>query len=200
MTTASKNIHIYRRLFREAFFMALIQILVASPSAAQRNHKKVQPAAVQIQFSDKEILHQSQISYRAEGGFTGVTSYGVILSCVDGKVSVLKSLNDPKLTNRNHKMIELKTMDKEQYLNLWNTLQRMNVFVTQNAPDPKLDILDEFTFTFNIKAGDREHQFRVYGINRPESSRHFAFKNVIDKFSDMNSFWNSHQSIARNPR
>src|SRR5262245_32515774 len=36
--------------------------------------------------ADATLLDRSQIAYRAEGGFTGVESYSVIISCVRGEV------------------------------------------------------------------------------------------------------------------
>ncbi len=192
-----KNLPIIKRLIREAFFMALIQLFVISPSQAQKHPKKAVDQKPSIQFSDQEILKKSQISYRAEGGFTGVISYGVIISCSDGKISVLKSVYDPKLVNEDHKRYELGAMTHEKYLQLWRTLQKMNVFVTKDVPGPKEDILEEFTFSFNVKVGETSRQFQVFGINRPEASRLFAFKNVIDQSADMNSFWNSAEAVVK---
>ncbi len=198
MEKLDKKTAILRRLFREAVYMVIIQLLVISPSQAKS--RKAQPAPTpQIRFTDAEILKQSQISYRAEGGFTGIISYGVIMSCSEGKISILKSVEDPQLVNDDHKRYELATISQEKYLALWKTLLNMNIFVTKDVADPKLDIMDEFTFNFNVRVGVTDHQFKVYGIDRPEASRLFAFKSLIDESVNMAGFWNSTSAVAQKP-
>lgn len=196
---SSNKLQVLNKALKEAVFIAFIQLLVYSPAHAQHKQKQPLPTRPKIQVSDKEILKKSQVAYRAEGGFTGVISYGVIIGCVEGKISVLKSIHDPKLVDPDHKKFELGSMTHEKYLNLWHTMEKMNVFGTNDIPDPKLDIMDEFTFTFNVKVGDKENQFRVFGIDRSEASRHFAFKSIIDKTTDMDSFWNSEPAVAQKP-
>src|SRR4051812_31659944 len=51
-----------------------------------------------IQFSNDELLEKSQISYAADGGFTGVRSFSVIISCVNGRISTLKTIRNPRVT------------------------------------------------------------------------------------------------------
>ncbi len=142
-----------------------------------------------INLGNGEILTQSQISYKAEGGFTGIHSFGVIISCVNGKVSVLKTLNDP---SRPSAFIHQKgSMSQEAYLELWKGLKKHKVFFASNIADPKMDIADQFTMTFEAKAGDHKNEFKVHGIARPEACQHFAIKSLIDSSSHMQAFINS---------
>src|SRR5260221_6338209 len=123
-----------------------------------------------IHISDSEILKKSQVSYRADGGFTGINSYGVIISCVHGRISVLKSLHDP---HRPAAFIHQKgTMSKNEYLQLWKGLKKQKVFFASNIPEPKGDIADQFTVSFEASAGDHKNEFKVHGIGRPEACQH----------------------------
>jgi len=194
-----KKMQLINKLIKEAVFVALVQLLVYSPTQAQRHHKKPEPTPLPIQFSNEEILKNSQVSYRAEGGFSDVISYGIIISCVDGKISVFKSIHDPKLVDEDHKRFELGSMTHEKYIALWKKLANMNVFIAKDVPDPKEDILEEFTYSFHVKIGKKENQFNVYGIQRPAASHLFAFKSLIDKSADMESFWNSGERVVQNP-
>lgn len=149
------------------------------------------------EITDKEILKNSQISYRAEGGFSTVQSYGVILSCVNGRVSVLKSIYDPRLSADKARSREVGEMPVEQYVELWNNLDRYSLLKMQDAPRPKNDIQDEFTIHFAAKVGKLFHEFDVYGISRPESARYFAVRKMIDDSVQMKSLWETHQHLAR---
>lgn len=166
-----------------------LHIIVSAPflASAQGNP---------VEFNADDIIQKSQISYRAQGGFTSINSYGVILSCVNGKISVLKSITDPNLNTNGGRIHELAEMDQDQYLALWDKLHKVSALNAKNVPNPRLDILEEFTHTFHLQVGDQSHQFQVYGINRPEASRHFAIKTIIDQAANMKSMWNSHQTLA----
>jgi len=188
------------RLVKEGIMFLWVQLLVvASAHVAPTNaEKSAAPDLVKYtQVARKDILKQSQVSYRAEGGFSGVISYGVIISCVEGKISVLKSIHDPRLTNSDSRKREIGKMSQKEYLALWNKLQKISVLNTRNAPDPRLDILDEFTLTFNVNVGKKRNSFQVYGIGRPEAARQFAVKSLIDTAAHMDSLWNSRQSTAK---
>ncbi len=144
------------------------------------------------QITESDVLKNSQISYRADGGFSGIESYGVILSCINGQVSVMKSIFDPRLPADKAQFRDISTMDSEQYLLLWNALDRMALLKLADAPRPKMDILDEFTVEFNAKIKNNSHKFTVYGISRPEAARYFAVRKVIDDSVHMQAFWDQH--------
>src|SRR6185369_11388809 len=93
-----------------------------------------EPQEANLNISDREILKSSQISYRAEGGFTGVRSYGVILSCVNGHVSVLKSILDPRLPSSKASTRQIGTMSTDQYVQLWDNLDRQALLKMKDAP------------------------------------------------------------------
>ncbi len=148
-------------------------------------------------ITNQDILKESQISYRADGGFSTVESYGVILSCVNGKVSVLKSINDPRLPASKSHSREVEAMDPDKYLELWDNLDRQAMFRMENGPRPKEDIRDEFTVHFYAKVGEKLHEFNVYGISRPEAARYFAVRKIIDNSVNMAGFWNTHHDVAQ---
>lgn len=147
--------------------------------------------------NEERLLQNSQISYRAEGGFTGVQSYGVILSCVNGRISVMKSIYDPRLPADKAQMREIASMDKDTYLKLWDDLNKQAFFKTPDAPQPKHDIADEFTVNFHAKIGEEHHEFQVYGISLPSSSRYFGIRKRIDDSVNMSALWYSHKNVAR---
>jgi hypothetical protein len=149
-------------------------------------------------MTDKEILRSSQISYRAEGGFTGVASYGVILSCINGQVSVMKSIYDPRLPADKANSREISSMDPKDYIRLWENLDRHALFKMQDAPEPRMDIADEFTVHFYAKVENKFNQFHVYGISRPEAARYFAFRKLIDDSVQMQTLWDTHAHYAQN--
>jgi hypothetical protein len=99
-----------------AFSLMMIGQLQAGPFQHLIEAKKQQAFP---RPSEEELLEESQLSYRAEGGFTGVESYGVIISCVKGKVSILKSIHDPRLEKDNARIRQIGTMDQNEYLQLW---------------------------------------------------------------------------------
>lgn len=142
------------------------------------------------------ILKNSQISYRAEGGFTGVKSYGVLISCVDGKISVLKSIHDPRLRSKQPLRVT-GTMDRDSYLNLWQGLKKQAVFGLKDGPPLKQDSLDEFTLSFEAKIGKQTNAFKVTACSRPEASRYFAVRNLLDHAVGMRSLWDKHSDLAR---
>jgi hypothetical protein len=154
------------------------------------------PAKVNaVQISDAEVLDNSQVSYRADGGFTGIESYGVIVSCVKGRISVLKTIHDPGHSTA--AVHQKGTMDHQTYLQLWKGLRKQGVFVAGNIPEPKLDIEDQFTVKFEAKAGGLKNEFRVHGIGRPEACQHFAIKSLIDHSVQMQAFMEPHETLAR---
>lgn len=157
----------------------------------------VSPTYANSALEEKEIIRESQLSYRAEGGFTGVESFGVILSCVNGQVSVMKSINDPRLSPQQAHMREVGTMNIIKYLDLWKDLDRSAVLSMADAPLPKTDIRDEYTVHFYAKLGESFHQFDVNGITRPEVSRYFAIRKLIDDSVQMQALWATHQNTAK---
>jgi hypothetical protein len=143
--------------------------------------------------SKKDILTKSQLSYRADGGFSEINSYAVIISCVDGKISTLRSVRD----SRRGTFRKTGTMSKEAYLNLWDKMLRRRVFTMKDAPAPKQEILDQFTVQFEAKIGDAANKFEAHGCSRPEAAPYFALRNLIDQAADMQVVWNLRDSIAR---
>ena len=152
---------------------------------------------VETRYSDADLLANSQISYRAEGGFTGVQAYGVILSCVHGKISVLKTISDPRLPDQASTVHDVSSITQSEYFALWDNLDRQALFQTTDAPEPKMDIADEFTVTFHAKVGDAHHEFHVRGISRPEAARYYALRQLIDDAVHMKALWNVHSNVAR---
>lgn len=190
------NFPIFPFLFKQGFFFFWLQLLVVPASQAQ--HKKHAPAPTPlINASRNDILKNSQISYRAEGGFTGIHSYSVIVTCVRGKISTLQSIHDPRIRNGNSHLRRAGRMDKVSYLNLWKSLNNLAVLNIKDAPNPKMDILDEFTVKFEARAGDYKNTFKVYGCGRPEAARYYAVKNIIDQSVDMRSLWATHSRLAK---
>lgn len=179
--------NVLKIIARESFFILWVQLLVIgsfSPMAEASNIKNP---------SKKELLSKSQLSYRASGGFTEVNSFSVIISCVDGKISTYRSLRN----NRHGALRRTGTMTKVEYLNLWDKMLRHRVMSMPNAPEPKHDILDEFTVEFEAKVGKTTHNFSARGCSRPEASRHFAIRNLLDQAADMKTVWDLHQKIVR---
>jgi hypothetical protein len=176
-----------------------IALAMAAPSFALDEQDTIVPASQREDspVSTSDLLASSQISYRAEGGFTGVQSYGVIISCVKGKISVMKSIFDPRLNSEKSRIRQIGTMDSNAYITLWDSLAAHAVLKMDNAPEPKYDILDEFTVTFYTKVGDTLHQFYARGISRPEAAKYFAVRNLIDTAVDMKALWNTHNNLAK---
>jgi len=151
----------------------------------------------QVPLSTEEILKKSQISYIADGGFTAVRSYSVIISCAGGKISTLCSIIDPRITKSESKPIYRKgSMDIEDYLAMWKKLNNLAVFQKKDAPLPKHDILDEFTMNFSAQVGMQKNSFKVVGITRPEGYQYQAIKSILDKSSQMGMLWDFHKSLA----
>ena len=188
------------RLVKEAIILIWIQLLVISPNHAGfwKKAEKPQKANEPISLiSNKKILKDSTISYRATGGFTGVKSFNVIMSCKDGKISLLKTIHNPLRNRRRPTLRERGRMDYVAYLRLWEYFQKQQIFKVKDAPEPKRDIVDEFTFHFEVRIGKKKNTFKIYGISRPEAARYFAFKNLIDQASDMASLWDQHGALAK---
>jgi hypothetical protein len=164
-----------------AAFLALLGVAAAAP-APERD----------------ALLANSQISYQADGGFTGVESYGVIISCVKGHVSVLKSLCDLHASADARHLRQIGTMNSEDYLRLWANLSRQNVLALKDAPPLNCDSLDEFTTRFVFKVGNQSHHISTQAISRPEVSRYFALRSLIDRSVQMEGLWQVHKSLALN--
>ncbi|OVE78430.1 hypothetical protein BVX98_00270 [bacterium F11] len=190
------NFPSWSRLLKEGIVLVWVQLLVIAPNHAGFFGKKAKIAENEpipvIQVSEKTILQDSYLSYNAFGGFTNVKSFGVILSCKNGKISVLKTIHNPKRNRRHPTLRQREKMDKDTYLSLWRDLQRQRIFHIKDAPDPKMDILDEFTYHFEVKVGEVENKFRIYGMSRPGGSRYFALRQLIDGASNMVSLWEQH--------
>lgn len=180
-------------------FVIVLQLGSVTPSQAGPFHQLLESVDGQrdVEISNKDILKSSQISYRADGGFSGLESYGVILSCVNGHISVMKSIYDPRLSKESSRTREIGNMDEKEYLALWDNMDRHAIFKMQDAPQPKQDISDEFTIHFYAKVGENYHKFDVYGISRPEAARYFAVRKLIDDSVGMQALWNSYHQSAR---
>lgn len=150
-----------------------------------------------LEYSPEKLLENSQISYRAEGGFTGVQAYSVVIACVNGRISILKSIHDPRHGNASP-IRQTTRLSSETYLRLWDDLLKNAIFSLRDAPLPNHDILDEFTVHFEARVGKVQHRFQVYGCSRPEASRYFAVKNLLDQASQMSHLWERHKNLAKN--
>jgi hypothetical protein len=140
------------------------------------------------------VLARSQVSYRAEGGFSGVESYGVIISCVGGDISVLASIHDPRLPSE--PMRKIGKITPERYIELWNGLIRQASARMGDGPVLDRDVLDEFTVTFNLSVGEKTHRFRAQGLSLPECSRYQAVRALIDDTVQMAELWKAHDQAA----
>jgi hypothetical protein len=152
------------------------------------------PAAEAMATDAASILARSQISYRAEGGFSGVESYGAIISCVNGEISMMASIHDPRLPNE--PMRKIGRLSRERYLALWDSLVRQASFRLDDGPVLDRDVLDEFTVTFNVSVCDRSHKFRAQGLSLPECARYQAVRALIDDAVQMADLWKSHDVAA----
>jgi len=185
-------------LLKEGFFMFWLQVMAGTQTPVIAQHKIPTPTSTPVyQASQNEILQDSQISYRAEGGFTGVRSYTVIITCVDGKISTLQSIHDPRVSDDERTLYRTGKISSEAYLNLWNNLNKQAVFNLKDGENPKMEIMDEFTVQFEVKAGSRSNTFKVYGCNRPEAARFHAVKCLLDQAVDMRSLWSAHSRVAK---
>lgn len=182
---------------KKAFLVAFSWIAVGLAQAGPFEHLIDSKNQSVPHASERQILAESQISYRAEGGFTGVESYGVIISCVKGKISVMKSIYDPRLQKDNARMRALGSMDKEEYVQLWKDLERQAFFKMRDSSPLTMDIADEFTNHFVAKVGDRTHKFDVVGISRPEASRYFALRERIDQSVAMKTLWSTYSRLSK---
>lgn len=182
---------------KKVVISALSWMLISSSHAGPFYKLMENKSQFEHRPSDSELLKESQISYRAEGGFTGVESYGVIISCVKGKISVMKSIHDPRLKNEAARVRQLGNMNQNDYLRLWGDLQRQAFFKMRDSNPLTMDINDEFTNYFIAKVGGKSHKFEVVGISRPEASRYYALRERIDQSVNMKSLWSSHENLAR---
>jgi hypothetical protein len=188
-----RNIEMTALYIGRTFPVLIMALAISLPLQAKSNKTTDLSEKNQPSFTDQEILKNSQISYHADGGFTGVRSYGVIISCVNGKISTLKSIHNP---GRQGASRQKGTMDHASYIRLWKSLKRQRAFTAQNVPAPKHDIRDEFTIDFEARVGSEKNAFRVYGIGRPEASHQFAIKTLIDSAARMQAFIGDRQKVA----
>lgn len=161
------------------------------PSGLRAESPSFQP---KIATDASSLLARSQISYRAEGGFTGVESYGVIISCVNNQISVLESIHDPRVPSE--PMRKLGHMSTDQYLALWDSLIRQAALKLTDGPTIDHDVLDEFTVKFNVSVMDQGHQFRAQALSLPECARYQAVRSLIDQAVDMAALWKTHDQLA----
>ena len=191
-----RSIPIQKRIVLAAFLLVFSD--VACQPAQAWFHKNTPKQTVEekpkVILSDSEILKNSQISYLADGGFTGVKSYGVIISCVNGRISTLKSIHDPQ--RHEGPLRQRGSMDQMSYIHLWKSLQKHQALQAKNVPEPKIDIADEFTVEFEAKAGSAKNNFKVHGIGRPEACQQFAIKSLIDHAVQMQSFIGPRERLA----
>lgn len=174
-----------------------MQILMVAPNHAWFGVAQAEEPVGQTVAAKKEILKYSHISYRALGGFTGAESYGVLVSCIEGKISVLKSIHNPRFAKDRQTLRQIGTMSQGDYLDLWNTLHRQRAFEIANAPPPTQDLRDEFTYYFEIKAGPHTNAFDIYGMSRPAGARYHALRSVIDRAVNMSALWREHNQLAK---
>jgi len=83
------------------------------------------------------------------------------------------------------------------YVHLWGSLLRQNIFNTDNGKEPRMDILDEFTLHFEARVGRKNNKFHVYGHHRPEASKYFAIRSLIDHTAKMPRLWKTHKKVAK---
>jgi len=189
-----------KRFLKEMAILFLVQLLVVAPNHAgfwNKSKPVTKTDSFVLTFSDKEIMKNSFLSYKAVGGFSSIRSYNVMISCKNGKISVLKSIHNPKRNKRSPTIRQRGSMPKQEYLALWHRLNRQRVFNLPDAPDPKRNLHDEFTFHFQARVGKYENNFKVYGVHRPEAARYFCIKNLLDSASDMSSLWYRHGALAK---
>ena len=182
-------------------FTAVSLALMPAAHASTRSHKEERggpssSAAPRTVYSEADILRRSQISYRADGGFTGVNSYGAVISCVNGQISVLKTMIDPRITRDHGRIHQTGTLDKSDYLTLWRELERTNLLNTKDGPPLRRETLDEFTYTFSLSVGNEGREFSVQAIGRPEAARHFALRSLIDRTTGMAGLWKIHDQLS----
>ena len=172
----------------------LIAFLLAtqSPTISWAAPQPPASAAVEILPTDPaDVLKKSQVSYRAEGGFSGVESYGSIISCVNGEVSIMASIHDPRSKN-GEPTRKICHMTQERYLAMWNSLVRQASLRLTDGPALHRETLDEFTVTFNLSVGSESHQFRAQGLSLPECARYEAVRSIIDDAAQMAEVWKAH--------
>jgi hypothetical protein len=184
------HMKLIKLVVREGFFILWLQVLMAG------NSYQARAAAPQLP-NQSEILAKSQLSYQAEGGFTNVKSYSVLITCVDGKISTLKSMHNPAGKHREPIRIS-GTMSSRDYLELWKSASRQGVLSLQDAPAPRAERLDQFTIHFEASAGSSKNKFKVFACSRPEVSRYYSLRNLLDQAVNMQSLWNAQENLARN--
>ena len=169
----------------------LATLMVVGVSGVQAESGSTGP---RIATDMASLLARSQISYRAEGGFSGVESYGVIISCVNNQVSVMASIHDPRVPSE--PMRKLSHMSTDKYLALWDSLVRQAALKLDDGPVIDHDVLDEFTVSFTVSVMDQTHQFRAQALSLPECARYQAVRSLIDDAVDMAALWKTHDQMA----
>ena len=52
------------------------------------------------EVKQSEILAHSELSYKADGGFTGIRSYSVRICCNKGKITTVRTILDPRINSK----------------------------------------------------------------------------------------------------
>jgi hypothetical protein len=178
---------------RLAFTIILGAIALGLPAGARAQAPVDANSSLNVEPA--QLLERSQVSYRAEGGFTGVESYGVVISCVRGEVSVMASIHDPRVPGA-EPMRTFSHMSSERYLALWNSLIRQAALRLENGPALNRDVRDEFTVSFHLSVGEQSRDLHAQGLSLPECSRYQALRSLIDDAADMASLWKAHDDVA----
>ena len=158
-----------------------------------------EPEADAFATDTASVLARSQVSYRAEGGFSGVESYGAIISCVNGEVSVMASIHDPRSKN-GEPTRKICHITPERYVVLWNSLVRQAGLKLGDGPTLRRETLDEFSVTFILSVGDTSRQFRAQGLSLPECARYEALRSTIDEAAQMAEVWKAHDEALDLPK
>ena len=189
----------WKEFYRAAAFgsralLAVICVLSFGADGFARRARTADAPVMLRHVAKATLLEDSAISYRADGGFTGIQGYSVLIVCRAGAVSTLATIHDPR---RDEPLRRTGHMTEEEYLALWEQLNRQRVFATTDVERPKWEIRDEFTIRFEVRAGRLEHAFSVHGLNRPEASKLFAIQSLLDQAAGMSHLWSFHDQTAK---
>ena len=183
--------------FALVFFATCFGTRLGATSQEDRSPEST-PAKNQIKTELQEkIKKKSQISYRADLKGASIRSYGVIISCIDGKVSAIRSLYDPSLASDPRPIRQIVDLDLDQYLNLWDSLIRRGALDMKDRPPSTLPHSEESSVHFLLSLGKDTHEFSVTDLNRPEMATFLALQSLIDRTADMRSLWDSYQRTVK---
>ena len=178
-------------IFVLAFFISPVLATTLEKNIETSDYKKTRK-----HVAENSILKNSQISYRATGDGPGVQSFGVIISCVDGKISILKSLRDPDINHSLPQIRQIGNISQKEYLNLWRNLEELKFWNMDDAKDPTDLGTHHFTTEFFVKLDQKMHKFKVKDLDRPEFSSYLTIQKLIDKTANMQTLWDSYHSLA----